>query len=313
MGKYFDIINESSLTVVAGHVSPDGDSIGACSAVAYGLEKLGKKVVVLMEEPDSRYNIIPGSEFLYRGCIDELNPDVFIALDCGDKERLGNFAKVFNKAKFTFLIDHHVSNNGFADYNHIEPDASSTSEIIYKLINGYISIDVKIASALYAGIVYDTGGFCHNCTSSETFKIAGSLLTYKIPSSRIYNELMKEHSVNEVYGLKIAIENIVIRRDLSFAYSAVSLKDMEQAGITHKDFDGIAEYLLNIRGMRLAFFVYEKPDGYVKASFRSKDINVSKLAAELGGGGHFNAAGASVKAPFSEAVKLILQYVEEQF
>lgn len=311
MGKYFDIIKESSLIAVAGHLSPDGDSVGACFAVAYALSKLGKKVVVLLEELESRYCVIPGSEFIHNGSAENLDPDVFIALDCGDKERLGKFGKIFDKARFTFCIDHHVSNLGFADYNHIEPDASSTCEIVYKLMIRYVEMDFNIASALYAGMVYDTGGFCHASTGSGTLEIASRLMEFKIPFSEIYNEIMKAHSVNEVCGLKTAIENIVINQDKRFAYSVVSLADIESAGITHKDFEGIAEYLLNIRGIRLSFFACEKPGGFVRFSIRSKDIDVSKIAAKLGGGGHFNAAGASVGASCAEAVAMVLHEMEE--
>ncbi|MDR1687643.1 MAG: DHH family phosphoesterase [Clostridiales bacterium] len=310
MGKIFDKVISGGFFVIAGHTNPDGDTIGACFAAALCLANAGKKAAVLLEEINERYSVIPGSEFLYRGDIKELNPDVFIALDCGDKERLGQFAKVFDRSGYTVCIDHHISNTGFADHNHIEPGISSTCEIIYKIIKKHFYIDEKIASALYAGIADDTGGFCHSYASADTYEIASELVKYKIPFSKIYNEILNAHSMREVYALKKVIENIVELPEKQITYSKVTLKEMELAGITHKDFEGTAGYLVNIRGVRAAFFVWETPDGTCRISLRSKDVNVSDAASKLGGGGHFNAAGATSKKPLEETVRDVLEALE---
>jgi phosphoesterase RecJ-like protein len=310
MGKNFDKILSGEFFVLAGHTNPDGDTIGACFAAALCLNNAGKKATVLLEEINERYGVIPGSEFIYRGDIKGLNPDVFIALDCGDKERLGKFAEVFDRAGFTVCIDHHVSNTGFADYNRIEPGISSTCEIVYKIIKKNFNIDEKIASALYAGIADDTGGFCHSYASAETYEIASELVKYKIPFSKIYNEILNAHSMQEVFALKKVIENIVMVADKQIAYSTVSLKEMELAGITHKDFEGTAGYLVNIRGVRAAFFVWETPEGTCRISLRSKDVNVSQAASKLGGGGHFNAAGATSQKPLKDTVRDVLKALE---
>jgi len=312
MKKYFDIIMESGQTVIAGHTNPDGDCIGACFAVAAALSKLGKNAAVLMDSPPQRFSVIPINEYLYNSDTDNLEPDVFIALDSGDKQRLGRFASVFDRARVTFCVDHHQSNKGFADYNLIKPAASSTCEIVYDLIIKHISLDERIAAALYVGIVDDTGGFCHNCTSAKVHKIAARLLNENIPFSTLYNEVKNLRSSGECFGLKTAIENMVILKERGIAYSAVTLADMEQAGIKYTDFEGIAEFLVNIRGINLAFFAYEKPEG-CRISLRSKDADVSLCAARLGGGGHHYAAGATVKKPVYIAADMVLREIEELY
>jgi len=306
MDNWFDILTRSAVIVIAGHAAPDGDCIGASFAAAFALKKLGKEVFVLLEEIPKRFRIIPGEEFLYKGDINGLNPDVFIALDCADKRRLGVFAPVFDRARMTFCADHHISNEGFADYNHIEPLASSTCEVIYKLAEGRVTLDANMASALYAGIVDDTGGFCHSCTSPAVHEIAAKLLAFDIAFNEIYNEMRNIRSVREAMALKAAIENMTVLEDGGIAYSYASRAQMDTAGIEYTDFEGVAEYLVNIRGVALSFFAYEKPGG-CKVSLRSKEKDVSVIAAKLGGGGHHNAAGATVSATADKTVEIVLK------
>jgi phosphoesterase RecJ-like protein len=305
---YFNILKDANLIAIAGHTSPDGDCVGACFAMAMALDKLGKKASVLMDDIPRKFRVIPGREFLYTGSADTLKPDLFIALDCGDRERLGRFAPVFDISRTTFCADHHISNKGFAEHNLIEPGASSTCEVVYNLIAGHIPLDRKIASALYAGIVDDTGGFCHNSTSADVHEIAAKLINQGIPFNDIHNEIKNIHSANEVIGLKTAIENMVILADRGIAYSVVAAEEMEKAGISYTDFEGIAEYLVNIRGIDLSFFVYEKPDG-CRISLRSKKTDVSSVAAKLGGGGHALAAGATVTAAADQAADMVLRAI----
>ena len=158
---------------LAGHTNPDGDAIGACLALGGALEKAGKKVQVILESYADKYYLIPNGHLV---CAAEqaVVPELFIALDCGDAGRLGAALEVFEKAKRKINIDHHESNTYFGQLNYVAADASSTSEIVFQLLKDRLPMTAAEAAGLYAGLIYDTGGFRHSSTSSETMKIAGN-------------------------------------------------------------------------------------------------------------------------------------------
>ena len=208
--KIMSIIAESTSIAIAGHINPDGDAIGACYAMAQSAAKMWKSVYVLLEDYSEIFSVIPGSDFRYTGDINQIKPDVFIALDCGSKDRLGRFADLFDKSGITINIDHHVSNTRYAEYNLVEDDMSSTCEIIFDLINMYIPIDSDIAAAVYSGILYDTGGFRHVNTSKKTHEVAGKLLGVGFDHVNIYNELMYVRSLLETKCFAKALNNLCV-------------------------------------------------------------------------------------------------------
>ena len=171
MDRSFDeaLVNVS-VVAVAGHRRPDGDAIGSCYAMAHYLNRLGKDVKVLLEDYDSRYDdAIPGRQYLYTGDYDALSPDMFIAMDTSAPERLGRAKSVLERARVTAVFDHHLEGVDAGHFDHTSRDtqAPSTTMILYKFLNQRIALDVDISSAIYAGLVYDTGGFRHPSTTPE--------------------------------------------------------------------------------------------------------------------------------------------------
>lgn len=308
----FERISKSNNIAIAGHINPDGDTIGSCMALALCLNKIGKKPIVLLEDYNEKYDVIPGKEFLRQNLPDDLKVDIFVALDCSDKTRLGKFSELFDKTAVTISIDHHISNKEFAQYNYVLEGASSTSEIIFNMVNMYVPIDSDIATAIYAGIICDTGGFRHKSTNSNTHIVVSKLLNCGIPFTHICNELMFARSIEESRSFKTALENLVCLEDYGISYSYISQEDMERIGVSVKDFDGIVEYLINIRGTKVAFFAYPKAENEVKISFRSKDINVCEMAEKFNGGGHELAAGCNVlNTPILEVIDMVLNEVKK--
>lgn len=307
-----EILMSSNNILIAGHVNPDGDCIGACFGLGLALKKAGKQVWVSLEKYNKKFHVIPGNE-LVAECPAGITPGLFAALDCADKQRIGGAVEAFAKAPVTVCIDHHATNTGLADYNFIMPNASSTSELIYHLVQGITEIDKDIAGAIYAGIVYDTGGFRHGCTGSETYRIAGELLKTGIDFTTIYNELMYRHSYTETKIFTRALVNLTVRDDCPVVYSYVSREDLKETGATGQDLDGTVEYLLNIRGIEVSFFVYEKNNKQVKVSFRSKGKNVGGIAAAFGGGGHHNAAGCTLDDSIDSAVAKVISILKREF
>ncbi len=180
-------IEMSENIYIAGHINPDGDAISSCYAFAMAMKKLNKNPKILLEEIPQKYDFLTGKQFWYTGDYSLLEPGVFFALDCGDKQRLGNAAQVFDNSLFTYNIDHHGSNTNFAQVNVVNGTASSASEMVFEILTELnIDIDYDMAVALYSGIVFDTGGFKHNSTLKRTHEIAGVLVEKGVPTADIH-------------------------------------------------------------------------------------------------------------------------------
>ncbi len=308
--EIYGIWEKSKNVVISPHSNPDGDAVGSSLGLAMAVAEIGAKPIVLIEEYSEKFNFIKGTEYIYKGDYNELEPDIFIALDCGSKNRLGDAEAVFDKARLTFNIDHHISNDNFADDNIVLPNASSTCEIVFEIIKNFCALDKNIAEALYTGIVTDTFGFKHSSTSRNTMEIGGKLIDFGISYSAIQDKVLYEHTVTEVEIFKKALANFKI--DGKISYTVLTYNDICSCGATFKDLDGITEYILNIDGVGVSVFVYEKGNGTCKMSFRSKGIDVNKVASVFGGGGHILASGATVEKDIDTTLKLALDELKKE-
>ena len=310
------IMNEilSAETIaLAGHINPDGDAIGACLALGGALEKAGKKVQVILESYADKYHLIPNGHLVCHAETAEV-PQLFIALDCGDAGRLGAALELFEKAERKINIDHHESNTCFGQLNYVRADASSTSEIVYQLLKDRLPVTAAEAAGLYAGLIYDTGGFRHSSTSPETMKIAGELMGYGIPFTEIYNRFFDSRSFSELKLMGRALSNAELLFDGKVVCSQITTAEIEELGGSNKELDAIINYLKGVLGANVACFFYEKTETDVKGSFRGNDgYDVCALAQKFGGGGHVKAAGCTLSMPIAQAKEIVLQEVEKMF
>ncbi|MBM6828136.1 bifunctional oligoribonuclease/PAP phosphatase NrnA [Anaerotignum lactatifermentans] len=294
---------------IAGHTNPDGDAIGACLAMGAALVAAGKKVTVLLEAYAPKYTVIPNGHLVKAA---EGPADLFLALDCGDEGRLGQAAEWFHQAAYTINIDHHGSNTRYGQMNYVEGDASSTCEIVYGFLEGNYEIDRDMASGLYAGLIYDTGGFRHSSTSPETMRIAGELMKKGIPFTEIYNRFFDSRSFSELKIMGQALENAALFFDGKVVCATVTTEEIVRCHGTNKELDAIINYLNGVQGTAVACFLYEKTPTEVKASFRGKDgYDVCALAQKFGGGGHVKAAGCTIAAPIEKAKEMVLAEMEK--
>lgn len=298
-----DIKNVNTI-YIAGHTSPDGDAIGSCFGFALAMARLGKKPVILLEDYSEKFNVLEGREYVYTGDYSILKPDIFFALDSASKERLGKAADVFDRAEKTYNIDHHISNTQYAQCNIVNGAASSASEVVYELVSGISDVDVSIATALYTGILTDTGGFKHNCTSKRTHEIAGKLVEIGVDTPAIHSKFLMEHTFTQAKIFARAIDKMQLENKI--AYTCITKEDMQQTGAYPKDLEGIVAYLLNTQGAEVSLLASERDDNVVKLSFRSNRVDVNAVAALFGGGGHILAAGASAEGNIDEIVKKAL-------
>ena len=300
---------------ISGHIRPDGDCVGSCVGLSLYLKENFpelEKVDVYLEEIPESYFLLSGTQDILHDCTQERQYDLFIALDCGDKERLGAAAKYFDSAKRTLCYDHHISNCGFADVNYIDPQISSTSELVYRAME-MEKISREAAEALYMGIVHDTGIFQYSCTSPETHMAAAELLRKGIRSSEIVDVtyMEKTYVQNQILG-RALLESIMVL-DRKCIISSIRMKDMDFYGITPKDLDGIVSQLRLTKGVEVAMFLYEIGNHEYKVSMRSKSIvDVSAIAKLFGGGGHVRAAGCTMQGSFYDVVNNLTKYIEKQ-
>ncbi|MEA4973368.1 MAG: bifunctional oligoribonuclease/PAP phosphatase NrnA [Candidatus Metalachnospira sp.] len=299
-----ELIDDSQSIAIAGHVSPDGDAVGSSCALAMALIKKGKKVKLFLEDIQQKLKNVPYSQnIIHDEPEDEF--DLFISLDCGDEQRLGNVSKLI-KTTYTINIDHHVSNTYFGKMNYVDGDASSTCELVYQLLYGWCDLDKNIAYALYTGILFDTGCFKHSSTSPYTMQIAGELMTYNIPFTQIQEQLFYSRSMVEVKLLSAALKNIKFACGGRVTHSKLSIEEINSCGGSSKDVDSIISFIKNIDGVDAAVFFYEKSEGEIKASMRSNEtVNVCEIAQKFGGGGHVRASGCTLYGSFEEMIPKI--------
>lgn len=309
--KIREIISAYENIVFCGHTNPDGDAIGASLSLASSLHKMGKKVQVLLEPHAKKYAVIPNHDLIVeKEAVREV--DLFIALDCGDMGRLQGMEELFQKAKCTVNIDHHASNSYFGEYNYVEEHASSTSEIVFKLIHGNFPIDQDIASGLYAGLIYDTGGFRHSSTTPFTMQVAGELMSYDIPHTKIYNTLFDSRNFSEMKLMGRALDKAESHFDGKVICSSITMQDLADCHGTNKELDAIINYLKGVNNTKIACFLYEKNGTDVKASFRGNDgYDVCVLAQKFGGGGHVKAAGCTIQEPIAKAKEMIFAEISK--
>lgn len=314
MNNFKSFLTGVKTVAIAGHVRPDGDCVGSCLATYNYIRNCFPEIeVTLYLEPiPNIFRFLLGSDEIVHSCEEEKNYDLFIAQDCGDAARLGDAAKYFQKAAKTICVDHHISNNSFADENYIFPHASSTSELVFTLI-GKDNITKEIAECIYVGIVHDTGVFQYSCTSAKTMEIAGALMEMGIDYSKIIDETFytKTFEQNQILGKALLKSERYL--DGKVIASVITAEDMNQYHVLPKHLDGIVNQLRVTKGVEIAVFLYETGDGAFKVSSRSNGlVDAAEIATGFGGGGHARAAGFSMEGNPKEIMEIILAEIKKR-
>lgn len=301
----FEEVKDARTIGIGGHVRPDGDCVGAVMGLYLYLKKIcpSAEIEVLLEKPADIFSCIRGVNEIHTDFTTQVeNFDVFFALDTA-KDRLGEGEKYFDGAKKKINIDHHVSNGGSGDVNYIMPGASSTSELVYDLIEDKSPLDEEIAKALYIGIIHDTGVFQYSNTSPSTLKAAAELISYGLDFSRLIEETFYEKTYiqNQILG-RALLESILFMNG-KCVVSMLDKRTMNFYQAQPHDLDGIVSQLRNTKGVECAIFMYQTDVMEYKVSLRSGGgVDVAKVAEFFGGGGHTRAAGATMRGTFHDIV-----------
>lgn len=299
---------------IAGHVKPDGDCIGSC---------LGLKNYLADNFPDIKADVYLDDyhdKYSYMRFEDQVKKsdqalkfyDLFIALDCADKERIGRGKKFFNTAEKTLCIDHHVSNPGYAQENYIRPDASACAEVLYQLFDKD-KISKETAACLYTGMAHDTGIFKYSNVTGNTMRAAADLIDRGIDFYTIITDTILNKTYVQQQMLAEALQASVILLDGRCIFSYIRQKTMEKNHATQLDLDGIVEKLRDTEGVECAVFAYETAPEVYKISLRSKSkVDVSRIASQFGGGGHIRAAGCTISGTCHDIINGISGFVLQQ-
>ena len=306
---------QAKTVAIGGHVRPDGDCVGSCMGLYQYIKKNFAQIqvdVYLEDIPECFKAMFPITKEIKHAIDKDKTYDLFIALDCGDAARLGFSGVLFEQAKSTFCVDHHISNRSFADENYIIPEASSTAELVYRLLEKE-KIDTNVAECLFMGIVHDTGVFQYSSTSPETMEIAADLMRKSIRASEIIDKTYyeKTYAQNQILGRALLESTLTL--DGKCIVSAISKETMNFHGVIPKDLEGIVSQLRVTQGVEVAIFLYEIGQDEYKISLRaSGDVDVSKVAEYFGGGGHKKAAGFTMNGQTKDIVERILGQIEIQ-
>ncbi|WP_428048594.1 DHH family phosphoesterase [Candidatus Avelusimicrobium caledoniensis] len=299
LAQIWKAIHNGRKFFIAGHLNPDGDSLGCTLAVTSLLTRLGKTVYAYAAPAiGNDLKFLPGLNQVH---VNELpqNPDfdTVLLLECSDRQRGGDLEHILSAAKTLINIDHHLVSDAYGHVNHIDSGASSTAEIIFQLYEA--SEDNLLptpdeATCLYTGLVTDTGRFVHSNATAEALRVASALVALGADIGQINQVIYFTKSYIELKLLGRALEKMEMRFDNKYSQIILTKRDFETFGATPAQTQGIVSQPTMIPGVEVSALIKEEPDK-VSVNLRSRgNADVSRIAQQFGGGGHARAAGFKV-------------------
>jgi bifunctional oligoribonuclease and PAP phosphatase NrnA len=314
IGEIFQ--NHSSFVLIS-HVRPDGDAIGSQLALGFALLAAGKSVRLINEDglPEN-LAFLAGSERIETPPAEPLDVEVAIALDTATKPRLGDRAlHAASKVKIWLNIDHHVSNPRYGDLNLIDSSSPATGQILYELITALeLPMPAESRDAIYVAVSTDTGSFQYPSTTAKTYDLAADLIRRGLDVGTINSNTYDNHPYRRVELMRALLNTLERSPDGLVAHWEMLDQTRIDLALTPDDSEGLIDIIRAIRGVQVAVFFEELPDGKIRVSMRSKDrrLNVSDIALEFGGGGHALAAGIRMKGPLKEAKSIVLDAIRRR-
>jgi len=314
-------LKNSSRVFIASHANPDGDAIGSLIAMGLCLDALNKSTTLYNESPiPAVYRFLPAVDRVVKQTKKE-NFEVAVILDCGGLERVGKAVSALRRIPVIINIDHHITNTGFGHYQLIDTTACATAEIVYRLIKQMgVPINQDIATAIYTGILTDTGSFRFSNTNNAAFAICAEMVGFGVDPYKIAQHVYGTYSLGRIKLLNLALDSIEISNNGKLSIMTLSRDMFDETRTQPEDVDGLINYAKRIEDVRVAALVQEqsnsrqksKPSKKYHVSLRSDGtVDVAKIATSFGGGGHSSAAGFSIESTLSEIKLKILNLAEK--
>lgn len=309
-----DLILEARCILACSHFRPDGDAIGSLLAIGWALERLGKiYTLVCPHATPLKYRFLSGWERITQGLAPSLDYDLVIALDTASLDRFGDLAPGIGDLDVPMLVvDHHATNTRFGTFNRVEPGASATTEVVFSLLRELdLQLDATVATHLLTGIVTDTLGFRTSSTSLRTMETVLELVRVGAPLSTVSEWALNRRPLSAL-RLWASVLPDVQRQD-HVVWGEIPLDVRRASGYGEGDDADLVEFLATVEEAHVAAIFYEREDGTVKLSLRSRPgTDVAAVAKQLGGGGHEQAAGATLEGPLELARLRVLSLLEQR-
>lgn len=315
--KILDALRAAKKVLVVIHVSPDGDTLGSSLALCFALRAMGKECVcVCQDAPPALYSFLPGvEEVIQPDEVDHLDFDTAVAVDVADSLRMGTVSPLYSACPVRLVIDHHGTNDCFGQENWIDPDYSAVGVQIYRIIRGLaVTVSTEIATLLYAAICTDTGNFNYSNTNGQALHTAGDLVEAGVDVNDLTRRIYRTRSRESVLLLSRALGSMRFHSQCNVVSMFLTNEDFTEIGAAESMTEGIVNYGIEILDTKAACVARESEEG-IKFSLRAVEpYDVSVVAKRLGGGGHPQAAGvtirASMEAALSQVIDALCQMVE---
>ena len=312
-----EVLRNHQSFVLISHVRPDGDAIGSQLALGYALMAAGKSVRLINEDglPDN-LAFMAGSAKIELPPTEPLVVEVAIALDTATKPRLGEKAlHAASQAQIWLNIDHHVSNPKYGDLNLIDSKSPATGQILYQLIIALgLPLPAETRDAIYVAVSTDTGSFQYPSTTAATYELAADLIRRGLDVGTINSQIYDNYPFRRLELMRALLNTLEISDDGLVANWTMRDQLRIDLSLRPEDSEGLIDLIRAIRGVQLAVFFEELPDGKIRISMRSKDhrLDVCQIATEFGGGGHALAAGIRMAGPLEDAKSQVLAAIDRR-
>lgn len=308
-----ELIGRHRYFLIVAHERPDGDAVGSTLAFYHILRSLGKDAVVYAQDrTPENYLFLPGSDKIIYELPSVENFEAVVILDCSNIERIGAQAAKIAGIPHLINIDHHVSNEGFGDISLIDPDASSTGELLFRLLRySKAPLTVETATCLYTAILTDTGGFRYGNTHSSSLLAAAELVEGGADPQWISENIYESDPAGRIRLLTMVLPTLILEEGGKIGSLVLTQKTLADARALPEHSEGFVDLPRSIKGVRISILYSEMMDGRYKISLRSKgSINVEKVARFLGGGGHVNAAGCRVSGELADVRRRVVEAIQ---
>jgi bifunctional oligoribonuclease and PAP phosphatase NrnA len=309
IAKAAGALAEATTVALACHVNPDADALGSMLGLSNHLRGLGKQTVCSF--PNEPFEMprwaamLPGTDALVPPSRFPKDPPLMVTCDAATLDRLASLGAVAVRSKTLIWIDHHVTSDGLGTIRVVDPGASSTCELVWRLVKelgGEISIET--AMCVYAGLVTDTGRFQYEAVGPATLRLAAELREFPFDHTRLVQALYEDRSAASLRLLGVVLERIRLEDDADLVWSYVTRTDLEDAVVPPSESDDLIDLVRTAREADVAAVLRQQRDGRFKVSLRSRGAHdVGSVASVFGGGGHRLASGYTSRHGVAETVE----------
>jgi phosphoesterase RecJ-like protein len=298
------------------HVRPDADGLGSQLALAEALRRLGKEASLIIASTwPPRYDFLDPEKKIERFTLPGDNwrgAEAVIILDTGTWNQLGDFGTFLRQLNVPKLvIDHHPSQDDLGAERLVDVSVEATGRLVFDAIRALrVPLTETMANWLFAAVAMDTGWFRHSNTTAATLALASELMRAGANPTFLYEKLFEQGSLARLRLTGLVLGRLTMTPDGKVAYTSLQTADYAATGAMPQDSEDLVNYTRSLAGVEVGLFFMEQPRGGVKVSFRSRSLDVGKLAERFAGGGHRLASGATLQLPLAEAQAKILDAVQ---